>query len=82
MVTQQHNGEETVAPRVDLFGHLQLAEVPGAHSLAVQNFGEHLVEAFHIRARLELVGRYVDARNLIDTLTTSLELHGGENETA
>jgi hypothetical protein len=40
------------------------------------------VEAFHIRARLELVGRYVDARNLIDTLTTSLELHGGENETA
>ena len=44
--------EETVDHRVDLFGHLQLAKVPGAHGLAVQDFGEHLVEALHVRSRL------------------------------
>src|SRR5215217_3242183 len=62
MCSRQRNGEETVDHRVDLPAHLQLAEVPGTHGLAVQNIGEHLVETRHVRTRLELVGRYVDTR--------------------
>ena len=61
-LTRQRDGEETLDHRVDLFGHLQLAEVPGAYGLAILDIGEHLVETCHVRARLELVGRYVDAR--------------------
>jgi hypothetical protein len=41
---------------VDLLVHLQLAEVPRAHGLAVQDLGEHLVEAAHVQAWLQFVG--------------------------
>ncbi len=56
-------GEEALDYRVDLLGHLQLAEVARSHGLAVQYLRGQLVEAGHVRARLELVGRYVDRRH-------------------
>jgi hypothetical protein len=61
-LSHQRDGEETVDHRVDLFGRAELAEVPLAHGLAVQDLGEHLVEARHVRARLQFVGGHVETR--------------------
>jgi len=62
-LSHQSDGEETVDHRVDLFGHAELAEVPLAHGLAVQDLGEHLVETRHVRARLQFVGGHVETRH-------------------
>jgi len=54
----------------------QIAYIAGL----LDKLGLTLDESYHKGDYDELTR--LDARNLIDTLTTSLELHGGENETA
>jgi hypothetical protein len=54
LIPQRH-GEETFDHRVYLLRHLELAEVAGAHGLAVHQLRYQLGEADHIRALLRLV---------------------------